>query len=98
MKIFGFFAAFLAIASAESFKRESFELQIPENVEKFITKAKLISEAKRSSRIQNGNVVGSNTEWPFVVELTITMGENTFTCTGSIINLNFVLSARNCVM
>jgi hypothetical protein len=94
MKIFVIFAAFLALVSSQNLKYEKFELEIPENFNELIAKSREL----RNSRLQNGNVVGSDTEWPFVVELTITMGENIFACTGSIINVNFLLSARNCVV
>lgn len=73
LKVF-FTLALVALTTAQEFQYEEMNFKIPDNVEEFIRKADDYHASNRNSRILNGRDVTSNLEWPFVVELTITMG------------------------
>ena len=72
LKIF-FAFVLIVVTSAQEFRYEEKKFEIPDNVEEFIRKADEYHASNRNSRILNGRNVDSNLEWPFVVELTITM-------------------------
>lgn len=64
----------VAFSSAQELKYEVMEFKVPDNAEEFIRKVDDYNASKRNSRILNGRDVESNLIWPFVVEISITMG------------------------
>jgi trypsin len=95
MKQFAILSIFLALSVAAKLDVHRVDLEVPTDpaVGKFhddqVTKA-------RESRI-SGGWTASNTQFPFVAELSISTGSGGALCTGSLISATWILSASHCI-
>jgi V8-like Glu-specific endopeptidase len=85
----------LAIANADTFTRHQKNLEFTNDVNDFVFKGNS-SKVRGGNRIFNG-MQASNTQFPFMAEMSINLQSGGLLCSGSLIGVNWILSARHCI-
>lgn len=97
MKLF-ILAFFVALASSspidDVYEIKSVSLEVPSDPNNWIFKGN--KSTGRGGRISNGQQA-SNTQFPWVAEMSINLANGGYLCTASLIGQNWILGARHCI-